>query len=402
MDPDREPALITPRFITITVAGLFYFIAFAMLLPTLPRYVENELGGSSLQVGLVVGSFGVSAALVRPLLGRLGDRFGRRVLLVVGAATSAVMFLLYPVWLSMPVLVLLRFVTGVGEAGSFVGIATATQDLAPDDRRGEASSYFGLAVYLGLGIGPFVGEYLDERSGFEAVARASFACALLAAVLGFAIPAAAPAESRATGLIRSKKFLHPAAVLPGLLLMLSLVGYVGYASFLALYLDDLTGGEAGAGTVFLLYAGVVVLARVAFGKLPDTLGPRRGAIVAFGFIALGLAIVAGWPSLVGVYIGTAVLGFGTAFNFPALIIFVMAATEPHERSHSVASFGFFFDVAGALGAPLLGSVIFLTDSYRAAFAVGAIAPLVALFGLRFLPGGSHQRSALDTPASTVT
>jgi len=106
---------------------------------------------------------------------------------------------------------------------------------------------------------------------------------------------------------------------------------------------------------------------------------------AFAFIALGLTIVAAWPSLVGVYVGTAVLALGFAFNYPALFLFVMAGTEPHERSHSVASFGFFFDIAGAIGAPLLGVIILITGSDRAAFAAGAIAAVVGLVGVRAMP-----------------
>lgn len=380
-------SLITPRFVAIGTSALFYFVAIAMLLPTLPRYIEDQLNGSGTEVGIVIGAFGVSAALIRPLLGRLGDRYGRRILLVGGAFLSGLMALLYPVWLSIPVLVLLRIVTGVGEAGAFVGAATSTQDLAPDDRRGEASSYFSLAIYVGLGVGPFLGEYLAETYSFDAVVRVSFALSMVSSILAFAVPSAPPVDTTTHALGRSKKFLHSAAVLPGVLLTLSLIGFVGYTTFLALYLDDLTGGEASAGLVFLFYAAIVVVFRLSFATLPDKLGARRGSMLAFGFIAIGMTIVASWPSLVGVYVGTAVLAIGVAFNYPALFLFVMADTEPHERSHSVASFGFFFDIAGAIGAPLLGLIIDVTDSERAAFAAGAFAAIIGLFALRFLPAG---------------
>ena len=42
----------------------------------------------------------------------------------------------------------------------FVGVATAAQDLAPDHRRGEAASYFSVALYGGLALGPLIGEAL--------------------------------------------------------------------------------------------------------------------------------------------------------------------------------------------------------------------------------------------------
>ena len=388
----ESDTLVTPRFLTITASALFYFTSFAMLLPTLPRYIEEELSGSKTEVGIIVGAFGISAALIRPLLGRAGDVYGRRVLLVGGALSSGLLILLYPVWASIPVLLGLRILTGVGESGAFVGAATAIQDLAPDHRRGEASSYFSLSIYVGLGVGPFLGEYLADNYDFDGVVRASFAMSLVASLLAFAVPNEPPISVADAPAERSRQFLHRASVLPGILLTLSLLGFVGYTTFLALYLDDLTNGEASAGTVFLVYAAIVVVFRLSFASLPDKLGARRGSMLAFGFIALGLAVVAAWPSLVGVYVGTSILALGVAVNYPALFLFVMADTKPHERSHSVASFGFFFDIAGALGAPFLGVIIDATGSERPAFAAGAISSLIALIGVRLLKEPSLARS----------
>ena len=379
-----QQRLVTPRFALITIAALGYFVGFGMLLPTLPRYVSGVLDGSSTEVGLVVGSFGVSAALVRPVLGRLGDVYGRRVLLVSGAFLTGVMTLLYPVWESIPILIGLRLITGIAESGAFVGAATAIQDLAPDDRRGEAASYFSLSIYVGLGVGPILGEWLFSRSGFELVAQVSFAIAVVSAILAFAIPAKPPVVDRPVNARETRSFLHPAAVIPGITFVASLIGVVGFTTFIAIYVDDLTNGSTNSAFVFLTYAAVVVVLRLFFASAPDRLGARRGTIFALSFIAAGLLIMAAWASLIGVYVGAIVMAVGVAFNYPALFLFVMSGTEPHERSHSVASFGFFFDVAGALGAPLLGLIVDLSGSERPAFLAGALASLIGLIGLRFL------------------
>lgn len=188
-----------------------------MLLPTLPRYVSGELAGSSTQVGLVVGSFGVSAAVVRPLLGRLGDVCGRRILLVSGAFLTGVMTLLYPVWESIPILIGLRLVTGIAESGAFVGAATAIEDLAPDDRRGGVASYFSLSIYVGLGVGPILGEWLFSQSGFELVVQVSFAIAVVSALLAFSIPAKAP-------IVDLSGSEHPAFLAGALASLIGLVG----------------------------------------------------------------------------------------------------------------------------------------------------------------------------------
>ncbi len=383
---------MTPRFALITLSALGYFVAFAMLLPTLPRYLESELSASATEVGIVVGSFGASAALIRPFLGRVGDVYGRRVLLVSGAFLTGAMTLLYPVWESIPILVGLRLLTGIGESGTFVGAATATQDLAPDDRRGEAASYFSLAIYGGLGIGPILGEWIYSNSDFGAVVQASFAISMVSAVLGFAVPAKAPDLGSADA-PTERKFLHRAAVIPGVVFFASLISVVGFSTFVALHVDELTNSTGNSALVFAMYAVIVVCLRLFFASAPDRLGARLGTVLALSFIAAGSFILFAWNSLPGVYLGAFVLAIGVAFNYPALFLFVMGKTKPQERSHAVASFGFFFDIAGAIGAPLLGVLVDISGGERWAFAAGAVTSVIGLLGLRFLEEPADLRPA---------
>ena len=57
--------LLTPNFVLLIISGFFAMSGFASTLPLVPRYVENELGGSKVSVGLAVGIFSISAVLVR-------------------------------------------------------------------------------------------------------------------------------------------------------------------------------------------------------------------------------------------------------------------------------------------------------------------------------------------------
>src|SRR5690349_17442188 len=134
--------LMTLPFALITVATLAYFTALGSLLPTFPKYVENELDGNGVVVGVAVGIFSISAAILRPWAGRLGDRRGRRLLVVGGSLLVALSVAGYALVDNVAILIAMRVVTGAGEAAVFVGLATAVQDMAPADRRGEAASYF--------------------------------------------------------------------------------------------------------------------------------------------------------------------------------------------------------------------------------------------------------------------
>src|SRR6187455_2749294 len=92
---DDEPMpgserLLSARFVLVVVSGLAYFLALGVVLPAVPRYVEGPLDGDSIAVGVAVGSLFVGAVVLRPFAGRVGDRFGRRWLIVGGALVVAI------------------------------------------------------------------------------------------------------------------------------------------------------------------------------------------------------------------------------------------------------------------------------------------------------------------------
>ena len=87
---DDERSLLSPTFAVVMIASFAYFTAMGALLPTVPRFVEDELGGGGVAVGVGVGAYAVSAAVLRPWVGRLGDTKGRRLLAVGGSIVVAV------------------------------------------------------------------------------------------------------------------------------------------------------------------------------------------------------------------------------------------------------------------------------------------------------------------------
>ncbi len=367
--------LLTPRFGAIALAGLAYITGWTILYPVLPRFVENELGGSGAEVGLSIGAFGVTAALLRPAAGRIGDRRGRRVLVVGGMLVAAVALAGNVVAGSVAAVIALRLVFGVGEAFTFVGLATAIQDLAPDERRGEAANYFSFAVYGGLAAGPPLGEWLHGGVHYDRVWLTGAALALVGAVLGLATPAnPSPEPSGQPG------WIHPAAVLPGLALAGGLFGYAGFVSFAAVHARDV--GLANAGWVFSTYAMLIMVTRLAAARVPDRFGAARVSALSLAALGSGLLLVAVLPGVPGLFIGVVVFSAGMAMNFPALLAHVVRRTDPADRAFVVASLSLFFDLAFATGAVAVGAVVAVSDE-RTAFAVGGLFALAGLIPLWF-------------------
>lgn len=388
-----EPSLLTPTFAVVMVASFAYFTAMGASLPTVPRFIEGELNGGDAAVGLGVGVYAVSAALLRPWVGRLGDTRGRRVLAVGGSVIVCVSFLAYTLATSMWILVLARLLTGVGEAAGFVGFATAAQDLAPDHRRGEAASYFSVALYGGLAVGPPIGEVLVDH-GFTVVWTTLAGFAAVAAVASLWIP-----KGRTVAVAATRQFLQRDALGPGVLLFLGLIPFTAYAAFIPLYAEGL--GLDSVGGVLALYAGLVLLIRIFGARLPDRLGWRRGSAIALTAVGAGISLVAVWASVSAIWLAAVTLALGMSLMYPSLFTAVMAAAPEEERTHAVGTFSVFFDLAQGLGATFVGVVISLASgNERVGFgAAGAL----AFSGLAFqwLLRNRIGRARTPEPAATA-
>jgi len=374
LSPTPPTRLITARFALVVVAGLAYFMALGVVLPVVPQYVKHDLGGGSVSVGIAVGALFVGAVLLRPYAGRLGDRFGRRVLIVSGALVVALSVLAYGAVDSLAFLVGARVLTGLGEAAFFVGAATMVADLAPPLRRGEAFSYWSVAVYGGLAFGPALGEALLDSGGTGTVWLVSCGLGLAAAALGAFTrevprPEGEPADSR---------IINRAAVGPGAVLFSGLIALAAFTAFVPLYVDDV--GLGSAETVFLVYGGLVLVIRVVGARLPDRLGARTAGVLALVFSTIGMVIMASWGTAAGLLVGTVFFAAGASLLYPALLLLALGGAPDTERASVVGTFSSFFDLSQGLGSLLVGLVASFAG-YRGAFAAGAVCAAIGVIAL---------------------
>ena len=347
----KRPRLITPAFIAVSLSSLVYFIAEGVTLPVIPRYVSGPLGGGSVAVGVTMGAFSVSALFLRPWAGRFGDRRGRRILMLLGGTFVAVSFLGYAAAPNVAAMVALRLLTGVGEAMYFVGSDTAIIDLAPEERRGEAISFFSLSLYAGIGLGPVLGEWALQTFGFTAAWITGAAAAMVAVVVATQVPETRPDMEPPAG---RGRLVHPAGVLPGLVLVSAVLGMAGFFAFLPLYGPSV--GLPRVDLIFVLLSGIVIAVRLFGARLPDVLGPRRAATGSLTLVAAGLSVLGLWRSTAGVVAGTAVFALGISLAFPALLSMAVKDVPASERGAVVGTFSASVDLAFGFGPMALGVV----------------------------------------------
>lgn len=363
--------LVTPRFALVVASGIFYFMAIGVVMPNIPRYVKDELHGGSLAVGVAVGVLFVGAVLLRPFAGRIGDRYGRRLLVIFGAATVAVSMLGYAASKSLVPLIGARILTGVGEAAFFVGAATMITDLAPPERRGEAISYWSVAIYGGFAFGPALGELVQKRWGYGVLWFVAFGLGVCSALLGcFTRETERTAAAGPPGHLINRRALGP-----GTVLFAGMIATAAFGAFIPLYGEDV--GIADVAIVFVVFGVLVLLIRVFGARLPDALGGARAGTVALSATAMGMLVMTLWPSAAGLMSGVAVFAVGAAFLYPAMLLLALEGSTDDDRGSRVGTISSCFDLSQGVGSLVAGGVAALT-SYRGAFAAGAVGAVVAI------------------------
>lgn len=381
----REP-LVTPRFVALALAELAYFTADGVAILALPLHVTGPLGGSEAAAGLAFGAFAVTALLARPFAGRLTDTRGRMPLMMVGAAIAAVGLALTAYADSLAAIVGLRLLLGLGEAAFFVAAMAALADLAPPSRMGEALSYNSLGLYLGLTLGPPLGEQLVHLGGFGAAWLGAAALAAAAVVLARRVgetmdPDAEPGRG---GL------LHVPAIAPGLGFLTSIVAMGGFLAFAALHAED--SGLANASLPLVVYGSTVVVGRIIFGRYVDRVPPLPLGAAALGTMGLGLVLLTAVATPAGVLAGSALTAFGIVFSTPAFFSAIFATAGPSERGAASGTASIALDV-GLAGGPLMVGLVAEQQGITGAFAVCAAVTFAGMAWTALLARRVHPVAA---------
>ena len=391
--PTAAPSrLLTPTFVRLFLAILAFFTAGGIVLPVAARFVDGPLGADALGVGVGIGAFSVAALLLRPVVGWASDRYGRRPNLLLGGGLTVVALVAHLAVDSLPAFIVVRALLGVGEAFFFVAGLATISDLAPPDRRGEAINVASLGLYLGLAIGPFIGEATLSALDYAGVWLLAAGTAVLASGLCLLLPETAPTVALGGPARPRSRLIHPAGILPGVLILCGTWGMAGYLAFVPLHATAV--GLDGAGTALALYALIVVGLRIVFVKLPDQVGAPRLSGAALMVTAVGLAVLGLVPTGTGLLIGTAIFASGVAFVFPALLAVAVARVDETERGSVVGTTSAFLDLSFGLAPASLGLVA-AAAGYPAAFLVGAA---VSLLGVGII---AVRRRSMALPARTL-
>jgi MFS family permease len=345
-----------------------------------------ELGASTARIGVLLALEPAAAVLVRPALGGMLSRRGRRFALRGGGVLNLIAVSLYASADDVGVgMAAVRILHGIGVGALFTTYFTYAADIAPIERRTEGLAVFGISGMLPTAFAPLLGEELVLRWGFGAMFAAAslFSLASLGASWWLEEPiddAVAVSPGGFWKMVRERRRLGIWAT--GFVFSLAMSSYIAFLEPFA----RLRGFERAA-VFFVCYSIAAVTLRIFGRGLPDRIGPRRLLVPALAALALGLTLVAFVHSLFMLGSAGLLCGMGHGYLFPILSGLAIEGTGRHARGSAMSFFTAVFDLGQMVGPPLFGVVaewigypgMFLT----AAGAVGgAMVAWLAAAGLR--------------------
>ncbi|BBL79249.1 MFS transporter [Rubrobacter xylanophilus] len=343
-------SLLTRPLLLLTFAAFASLFGFQLLLSVVPLYAERA-GGGSAGAGLATAAFMLSTVLTQAQMPRILNRFGYRASLAGGLLLLGPPALLYAPSRSLPAILALTLLRGVGFGVVTVIFAALVVELAPPGRHGEALGLMGVALTLPTIFCNSLGLWLAEREGYWPVFLLGAAAPALGLAAAVGIPPVGPGKEReAPGFLSG---LRRGPLLRILLLFSAVTLASGVVvTFLPLARPG-TGPFSAAGA--LLAVGLASTAgRWWAGRFGDRRDPALLLAPGLALCAAGMAALPGpGPLLLG-----GALAFGAGFGLlqNATLMVVMRRVRPNERGLGSTLWNAAFDAGTGLGALSFGLV----------------------------------------------
>lgn len=279
------------------------------------------VGATDAQIGLIMGAFTFSAVCIRLLIGRLGNLFNKKILLIVGVTICMAATGLYYVSASPVNTLMVRLLHGIGFGVATTLYATLSADFIPVKRLGEGIGYFGVGETVGISVGPLLGIWIMNQQSVDSVFIIGTLVLLFATFItsGISYPKSIHIKSKKQ--IQKKffsfdSFIEKRVLLQACLAFLMGMSFAGVISFLVLYARAVD--IPNVAYFFFVNALVGILVRVPAGRIFDKQGP--GVIISASAIScsIGLFILGIAATTTSLIIAAAFYRMGMGAGFPAL------------------------------------------------------------------------------------
>jgi MFS family permease len=354
LEPQQRRSLLV-----LFITGLLFWISIAILLPTLPAYL-NAIGINQQQIGLIIGAFAIGLLATRPIVGKLADTRGRKLILLIGTAVAAIAPLGYLSVTSIPLLMIIRAFHGISIAAFTTAYSALVVDLAPPKQRGEIIGLMSLTNPVGVALGPAIGGYLQVSGKYPQIFWISIVCGAIALMAAAQLREPRshidPREIEPVPSISIWQILsNPALGIPALVLLLIGFPFGAIHTFLPLYIETIQI-DFNPGLFYSIAAISSFSARSVIGSRSDRYG--RGIFIAGSLCCYtaGVACLATANSKLSFIAAAMLEGLGSGTLLPMTVALVSDRSSPQQRGQVLSICLTGLDLGIAIAAPVFGMV----------------------------------------------
>ena len=229
--------------VTLGLLLMNLFIAFlgiGLVIPVLPTLM-NELGITGTTIGYLTAAFAIAQLIVSPFAGKAADKFGRKIMIVLGLFIFGASEFLFGIGKEIEMLFFSRILGGISAAFIMPAVTAYIADITNMNTRPKALGYMSAAISTGFIIGPGIGGFLAE---FGTRVPFLFAGALgtLAAILSIILlsePKRSEENNEQVTETKNgfKRMVEPKYFLAFILIFIASFGLAAFESFFSLFVD---------------------------------------------------------------------------------------------------------------------------------------------------------------------
>ena len=159
--PERIRGFVILWLSMFVIAG-----GLGMVVPILTVFVR-DLGASGIWLGLSFSGFAIIQTPLTPIVGRFGDRLGRRKFIIAGLSIYILIGVALSLASTYQMVALLRMAMGLGASFMFPSALATIGILSPKSEEGKYMGLFMVSFTGGFGIGPLIGGVIKDTLGAE-------------------------------------------------------------------------------------------------------------------------------------------------------------------------------------------------------------------------------------------
>jgi MFS family permease len=380
--------ILTPTFLILCFLFLCSSSVTYMVNTIFSDYALVRLGTTISLAGTLAGMTNIGAFIILPFCGPANNRMDKKKLLQVAALIFALTTMGFALFDSIPVIMLLRLISGFGTGLAFTSGMVMVVEALPESRITEGVGYYGLAGIIMEAIGPTIALFMVSTFSYAAAFLTAGAISFIGFLVSFKLPSSKPScpvsipgkepakKEKLTLALLMKEIIAKESILPATIgALFALINGIQHA-FVVPYAKSMNL-EAGAGIYFTVIAITLFLARLLLGKFIQKRTIAFAVVFSGIFLTLCPILLGLGTSMVTMLLGGAFFGIGYGTLLPVTQSTAVKFAPANRRGSGSSTYFLGIRLAFAIG-PSLGGLFAQNFGYARMFLILVIPSLLAI------------------------